>query len=88
MAAGGRWAASTGIVDKSPDIDWMQEHQDTCIQTDPLKVWVKSCTLQAEEEAEELLNYVTKTYVLQEKVCSLIATWFTAICSIGWLIVL
>lgn len=94
MGAGGRWAASTGSVDKSPEIDWMQERLDTYIQTDPLKAWMRRCTLRAEEEAGGALNVVTKTYVLQDKVCVsmtallLLGLLYTAICSTGRLIVL
>lgn len=81
MGAGGRQAASQGSVDKSPDIDWIQELQDTYVQTDLLKARVKRCKLQTEEETGGVLNVMAKKYVLRrESLClfnRLIATWFT-----------
>lgn len=96
MPNGGRVMLSSlyGDVDKSPDIDWLQEHLDTYIQTDLLKAWMRRWTLRADEEAEGVLNVVTKTYVLQEKVCVsltallLLGLLYMVICSAGRLIAL
>lgn len=79
---GGGWcqATSHGNVDKSPDIDWMQELLDTYVQTDPLKAQVRNQKVHVEDDAGKVVN-VTKTYALpRERLYlpdSLIATWFT-----------
>lgn len=55
---------------------------------------MRRCTLRADEEAEGVLNVVTKTYVLQEKVCVsltallLLGLLYRVICSTGRLIAL